>query len=139
MEKLNLLKKQDLIGDILDLYDYVETLERENESLKKERNAEPRRSKKESNNYIDDIMLKKGREQVLNYVTSNWYTVDCKFNEDTEKYDYTPYQKWLEKKLSRERMPKDISFNDFTNYFKNELLDMYMKERKEALKEAKED
>lgn len=137
--KANLFSRQDLISDILDLYDYIEALERENESLKKERNAEPRASKKDDKSYIDDIMLRKGRTQVLNYVLSNWYTVDCNFNEDTEKYDYTPYKKWLEKKVSSERMPKDISFNDFTNYYKDELLELYMKERKEALKEAKEE
>lgn len=135
---LNNITRRDIVGDVLTLFDYVEELERENERLNNERNAEPRRSKKEETNYVDVIMLKKGRAQVLNYVISDWYSVDCRFNEDTEKYDYTPYQKWLEKKVSRERMPKDISFIDFTNYFKDELLDMYMKERKEALKEAKE-
>lgn len=135
---LNNITRRDIVGDVLTLFDYVEELERENERLKDERNVQPKKVKEENTNYIDDIMLKKGRAQVLNYVLSNWYTVDCNFNEDTEKYDYTPYQKWLEKKISNERIPKDISFNDFTTYFKEELLDMYMKERKEALKEAKE-
>lgn len=136
---LNNITRRDIVGDVLTFFDYVEELERENERLKNERNAKPKKVKEENTNYIDDIMLKKGRAQVFDYVISNWYTVDCRFNEDTEKYDYTPYQKWLEKKVSRERMPKDISFNDFTNYFKDELLDIYMKERKEALKEAKEE
>lgn len=135
---LNNITRRDIVGDVLTLFDYVEELERENERLKDERNVQPKKVKEENTNYIDDIMLKKGRAQVLNYVLSNWYTVDCNFNEDTEKYDYTSYKKWLEKKISNERIPKDISFNDFTTYFKEELLDMYMKERKEALKEAKE-
>ena len=135
---LNNITRRDIVGDVLTLFDYVEELERENERLKDERNVQPKKVKEENTNYIDDIMLKKGRAQVLNYVLSNWYTVDCNFNEDTEKYDYTSYQKWLEKKISNERIPKDISFNDFTTYFKEELLDVYMKERKEALKEAKE-
>ena len=135
---LNNITRRDIVGDVLTLFDYVEELERENERLKDERNVQPKKVKEENTNYIDDIMLKKGRAQVLNYVLSNWYTVDCNFNEDTEKYDYTSYQTWLEKKISNERIPKDISFNDFTTYFKEELLDVYMKERKEALKEAKE-
>lgn len=135
---LNNVTRRDIVGDVLTLFDYVEELERENERLKDERNVQPKKVKEENTNYIDDIMLKKGRAQVLNYVLSNWYTVDCNFNEDTEKYDYTSYQKWLEKKISNERIPKDISFNDFTTYFKEELLDIYMEERKEALKEAKE-
>lgn len=135
---LNNITRRDIVGDVLTFFDYVEELERENERLKREKDTKPRKVKEELN-YIDTIMLKKGREQVLNYVLSGWYRVDCKFNENTEKYDYTPYKKWLEKKISVERMPKDISFNDFTNYFKNELLDIYMKERKEALKETKEE
>ena len=134
---LNNITRRDIVGDVLTLFDYVEELERENERLKEERDVKP--TKKDITNYIDDIMLRKGRGQVFNYVLSDWYTVDCRFNDDTEKYDYTPYQKWLEKKVSNERMPKDISFNDFTEYFKKELLEVYEKEKKEALREAKED
>ena len=35
-------------------------------------------------------------------------------------------------------MPKNLSFEDFVTYFKSELLEMYKKEKEEALKEAKE-
>ena len=37
------------------------------------------------------------------------------------------------------RRDKEISFKDFTEYFKNELLELYEKEKKEALKKAKEE
>lgn len=136
---LNNITRRDIVGDVLTLFDYVEELEKENERLKRESNIHHRRTEKENNNCIDEYMLRKGKEQVFDYTINRWYTVDCRFNEDTEKYDYTSYQKWLEKKISHERMPKGISFNAFVGYFKEELMEMYTKEKKEALKEAKEE
>lgn len=134
-----MLRRQDEINNILDLYDQIDILEMENERLK---NAVPNKFKggeKKEKSFIDELMLKKGKAQVLNYAISNWYTVDCDYDEEHDSYNFTPYAKWLEKKVSHERMPKTMSFEDFVIYFKNELSEMYIKEKKEALKEAKED
>lgn len=136
---LNNVTRRDIVGDVLTVFDYVEELERENERLKKEKNVQPRRTKDENKSCIDEIMLKKGKAQVLNYVISGWYTVECSYDEDKDTYNCTSYLKWLEKKISHERIPKEISFKDFTEYFKNELLELYEKEKKQALKEAKEE
>lgn len=135
---LNGITRRDIVGDVLTLFDYVEELERENERLKREQNVQPR-TKDESKSCIDEVMLRKGKAQVLNYVLSNWYTVECSYDEETDSYNCTPYIKWTEKKISNERIPKEISFNAFVGYFKNELMEMYAKEKKEALREAKED
>ena len=136
---LNNIARRDIVGDVLTLFDYVEELERENERLKREQKVQPRRTEKENTNYIDSIMLRKGRAQTLNYALSNWHKVECTYDDETDTYNCTSYLKWLEKKVSNERMPKEISFNDFTKYFKNELLELYEKEKKEALRKAKEE
>lgn len=136
---LNNITRRDIVGDVLTVFDYAEELERENERLKREKNVRPRMSKKESNNCIDEYMLKKGREQVLDYAINRWYTVSCTYDDENDSYNCTPYLKWLEKKISNERIPKAISFNALVGYFKDELLEMYAKEKKQALKEAKEE
>lgn len=131
-----MLKRQDLINDILDLYDYIDVLEMENERLK---NAVPNSFKGgKEKSAIDELMMERGKKEILNYGISGWYTVGCNYNEEEETYNFTPYRKWLENKVCNERIPKTMSFNDFVTYFKNELLEMYIKEKKEALKEAKE-
>lgn len=131
-----MIKRQDLINDILDLYDYIDVLEMENERLK---NAVPKiRSSEKSVSSIDEIMIERGKKETFKDVFRNWNKVKCNYNEDTEKYEFTPFDKWLEHKLDMDDMPKTLSFEDFVCYFKNELQEKYTKEKEEALKEAKE-
>lgn len=131
-----MLKRQDLINDILDVYDYIDVLELENEKLQ---NAVPKiRSAEKSVSFIDMLMIEKGKEEIFRKVFRNWNKVQCKYNEDTEKYEFTSFNKWLEHKLDMDDMPKTLSFEDFVCYFKHELQEKYTKEKDEALKEAKE-
>lgn len=131
-----MIKRQDLINDILDVYDYIDVLEMENEKLQ---NAVPKiRSAEKNVSSIDEIMIERGKKETFKDVFRNWNKVKCNYNEDTEKYEFTPLNKWLEHKLDMDDMPKNLSFEDFVTYFKSELLEMYKKEKEEALKEAKE-
>ena len=136
---LNNITRRDIVGDVLTLFDYVEELEIENERLKREQNVQPRRTKDENKSCIDEFILKKGKAQVFDYVINRWYKVECTYDEETDSYNYTSYIKWTEKKISRERMPKEFSFNMFAGYFNEELMKMYAEEKKEALKKAKEE
>lgn len=131
-----MLRRQDEINNILDLYDYIDALEMENEKLQ---NAVPKiRSAEKNVSFIDKLMIEKGKEEIFKNVFRNWNRVKCNYNEDTEKYEFTPFNKWLEHKLDMDDMPKTLSFEDFVCYFKNELQEKYTKEKEEALKEAKE-
>lgn len=131
-----MIKRQDLINDILDVYDYIDVLEMENEKLQ---NSVPKiRSAEKNISSIDEIMIERGKKETFKDVFRNWNKVKCNYNEDTEKYEFTPLNKWLEHKLDMDDMPKTLSFEDFVTYFKSELLEMYKKEKDEALKEAKE-
>ena len=136
---LNNITRRDIVGDILTLFDYVEELERENEKSKREQNVQPRRTKDENKSCIDEFMLKKGKAQVFDYVINSWYKVECTYDEETDSYNYTSYIEWTENKISQERMPKEFSFNMFVGYFNNELMEIYAKEKKEALRKAKEE
>ena len=136
---LNNITRRDIVGDVLTLFDYVEELEIENERLKREQNVQPRRTKDENKSCIDEFILKKGKAQVFDYVINRWYKVECTYDEETDSYNYTSYIKRTEKKISRERMPKEFSFNMFAGYFNEELMKMYAEEKKEALKKAKEE
>jgi hypothetical protein len=131
-----MLRRQEEINNILDLYDYIDVLEMENERLK---NAVPKiRSAEKSVSFIDKLMIEKGKEEIFKDVFINWNKVKCNYNEDTEKYEFTPFNKWLEHKLDMDDMPKTLSFEDFVCYFNHELQEKYTKEKEEALKEKKE-
>lgn len=131
-----MLKRQDLINDILDVYDYIDVLEMENEKLK---NAVPKiRSAEKNVSFIDKIMIERGKQEIFKLSTSSWNQVACTYDEEADTYNFTSFDRWLEKKISCDRIPSAMSFEDFVTYFKSELLEMYKKEKEEALKEAKE-
>lgn len=131
-----MITRQDLVNDILDVYDYIDALEMENERLK---NAVPKiRSAEKNVSFIDVLMIERGKKEIFNYSISSWQKVNCGYDEEANTYNFTSYDKWLEKKISCDRIPSSMSFEDFTTYFKTELLELYKKEKEEALKEAKE-
>lgn len=131
-----MIKRQDLVNDILDVYDYIDVLEMENERLQ---NNIPKTSNVEKNvSFIDELMIERGKKEIFNYSISSWQKVNCSYDEEANTYNFTSYHKWLEKKISRDRIPSSMSFEDFATYFKTELLELYKKEKEEALKEAKE-
>ena len=131
-----MIKRQELVNDILDLYDYIDVLEMENERLK---NNFPKDYKKEKNVYsIDILMIEEGKKRILEKVLYSWNRTECKYDEETDTYSVTPYIKWLDRKIENKKIPSSMSFEDFITYFKSELLELYKKEKKEALKKAKE-
>jgi hypothetical protein len=135
-EKKKMIKRQDLVNDILDVYDYIDVLEMENERLK---NAVPKiRSAEKNVSFIDVLMIERGKKEIFNYSISSWQKVNCSYDEEANTYNFTSYDKLLEKKISCDRIPSSMSFEDFATYFKTELLELYKKEKEEALKEAKE-
>lgn len=131
-----MIKRQDLINDILDVYDYIDVLEMENEKLQ---NAVPKiRSAEKNVSSIDKIMIARGKQEIFKWSMSSWNQVACTYDEEANTYNFTSFDRWLEKKINCDRIPSSMSFEDFVTYFKSELLDLYKKEKEESLKEAKE-
>lgn len=131
-----MLKRQDFVNNILDMFDDIDALKMENEHLK---NATPKiKTQEKALTFIDVLMIKKGKEEVFKYATYSWNKVDCNYDEESDTYSFTSYDKWLIRKIQREKIPNSMSLYDFTTYFKSELLEMYKKEKEESLKEEKE-
>lgn len=137
MDKEIMLNRQGLISDILDLYDYIDNLERENERLK---SSIPKvKENKKGINFVDLVMIERGKKEIFKEVFRNWNEVKCSFNEDTKKYEFTSFNEWIRYKLDMDDMPRTLSYEDFVCYFKEELQERYTKEKEEALRKFKEE
>lgn len=139
MDKRIMLNRQGFISDVLDLYDYIDELERENERLKNSIPKVTRKEEKKGINYVDMVMIERGKKEIFGEVLRNWNRVQCKYNEDTKRYEFTPFNDWLKHKFDMDDMPRTLSFDDFVGYFKEELQERYTKEKDEALKKFKEE
>lgn len=131
-----MIKRQELVNDILDVYDYIDTLELENERLKGD--IPKVQTQEKVPTFIDILMIEKGKKEVFRYATYSWNQVDCKYDEEADTYNFTSYNKWLSKKIVHDKIPTSMSFEDFIVYFRKELQEMYKQEKEQSLKEAKE-
>lgn len=131
-----MIKRQELVNDILDIYDYVDHLEKEVERLKPYSIKEEKENS-ETLNHIDYLMISIGKQKILDRCLYNWREVKAKYDEENDTYNVTSYNDWLNKKLRRDEIPDNISLDEFRVYFRKELQEMYEKEKLIALNKAK--
>lgn len=132
-----MLKRQDLVNSILDVFDYIDVLKAENENLKN--NVPKVKSEDKNVTFIDALMIEEGKKEVFKNATYHWSKVGCSYDEESDTYNFTSFSNWLKEKISINNIPSSMSYDDFITYFKNELLETYKKEKEEALKQAKEE
>jgi hypothetical protein len=131
-----MIKRQELVNDILDIYDYVDHLEKEVERLKPYSIKEEKENS-ETLNHIDYLMISIGKQKILDRCLYNWREVKAKYDEENDTYNVTSYNDWLNEKLRRDEIPDNISLDEFRVYFRKELQEMYEKEKSIALNKAK--
>lgn len=131
-----MIKRQELVNDILDIYDYVDHLEKEVERLKPYSIKEEKENS-ETLNHIDYLMISIGKQKILDRCLYGWREVKAKYDEENDTYNVTSYNDWLNDKLRRDEIPDNISLDEFRVYFRKELQEMYEKEKSIALNKAK--
>lgn len=131
-----MIKRQELVNDILDIYDYVDHLEKEVERLKPYSIKEEKENS-ETLNHIDYLMISIGKQKILDRCLYSWREVKAKYDEENDTYNVISYNDWLNEKLRRDEIPDNISLDEFRVYFRKELQEMYEKEKSIALNKAK--
>lgn len=131
-----MIKRQELVNDILDIYDYADHLEKEVERLKPYSIKEEKENS-ETLTHIDYLMISIGKQKILDRCLYSWEEVKAKYDEENDTYNVTSYNDWLNEKLRRDEIPDNISLDEFRVYFRKELQEMYEKEKSIALNKAK--
>lgn len=131
-----MIKRQELVNDILDIYDYVDHLEKEVERLKPYSIKEEKENS-ETLTHIDYLMISVGKQKILDRCLYSWREVKAKYDEENDTYNVTSYNNWLNEKLRRDEIPDSFSVDEFRVYFRKELQEMYEKEKSIALNKAK--
>ena len=130
-----MIKRQELVNDILDIYDYVDHLEKEVERLKTYSIKEEKENS-ETLTHIDYLMISIGKQKILDRCLYSWKEVQAKYDEENDTYNVTSYNNWLNEKLRRDEIPDSFSLDEFRVYFRKELQEMYEKEKLIALNKA---
>lgn len=142
------MTKYDFITELLELFDQIDALKRDNEDLrhalqmqfdsKIDDAAAAEGCKQNGGDFAtcDYYALKKGRAEILKDCTYNWK--ECRaWRNDNGEIAATEFDRWLKEKTSR--VPDYMSRKDFAQYFAVELKEMYEEEKADAIARLKED
>ena len=78
-----MIKRQELVNDILDIYDYVDHLEKEVERLKPYSIKEEKENS-ETLTHIDYLMISVGKQKILDRCLYSWREVKAEYDEENE-------------------------------------------------------
>lgn len=133
------MNKNEMIIEIMNLYDELESLRRTKNTpmnndvlVKNDGNQVDEREQR-----INRLMIDIGKKSVLEKASYSWKHVECKYDEDSDIYKVTSFDKWAREKYPKDRIPEFMSYDFFLKYFDEEIRRIYENEKTYALNEAK--
>lgn len=133
------MSRNEVIIEIMNLYDEVERLKTENREAKTYMNAEPIPYEVRDTRYepVINVIMSKGKEKLLDELLSYWKSVTVNYDEDNDIYKAQSYENWLEEKIKKDRIPLNCSYTQVIEYLESDLKAVYKKEKTKALNKAK--
>lgn len=131
-----MLSRNEAIENVLFIYDTIDELAHRNveldETLKRLKSEGGKRGEKEHDD-IADAIYNVGRETIVRKVTYTWRDVRCERVDGVVVYKPDDFETWVKMKVAAADLPEWLCFNDFKEYCGDILLEMYNKERFQAL------
>lgn len=116
------MNKYEFVTELMELFDAIDTLKRDNEDLRHALNRQF--------NMFDYYALKKGREAILEECIYSWK--ECRAcRNDAGEIVTTDFNDWVREKVHR--VPDYMSKKALAEYFAVELKDMYEEEKAKAI------
>lgn len=130
--------RNELIRQILDVFDTVDNLRFDNRLLRGRLEAFERGvpSEVEMIGFMDEQVLKFGREVLVERVLRYWRDVKYDVDDDTGDVSVQSYEKWLDAVVDSAKIPSWCSRDGFYDYFDAELRTIYESECEKAVAEA---
>ena len=129
----------------MNLYDENTRLKNENERLKEDISVYQQidigaeeRPKNNIKTLTDIVLIREGKKAILNNVIYSWKLPYCEYDSENDTYKVTSYKGWLREALNLEKIPRELSLEEFENVFNQDLQKMYAEKKEKAIAERKE-
>ena len=139
------MNKSELILEIINLYDENTRLKNENERLKEDisvyKNIDISADEQPNKNiktHTDVVLIREGKKAILDNVIYSWKLPYCEYKSETDTYNVTSYKGWLREALNIEKIPRELSLEEFELIFYQDLQKMYEEKKEKAIAERKE-
>lgn len=131
------MNKTELITEIINLADKAERYDNLMVTQVKQASEACERKEESGLSEIDRIILKIGKQRVVDGALRYWKEVKVNTDEETGETTVQGYDKWLERAV--QNIPDYISRKEFMIYFDNELREVYEEELEKALDRFEEE
>lgn len=132
-----MLSRNEAVSAVLSFYDRLDELKNRNVSLVETveglKSAAGEMLGEKEHDDIADAIYDTGRENIVKRVTRTWREVSCERVDGVLVYKPDNFEDWVKMKVSSSDLPEWLCFNDFKEYCSDILLEMYNKERCQAL------
>lgn len=129
----------------MNLYDENTRLKNENERLKEDISVYQQidigaeeRPKNNIKTLTDIVLIREGKKAILNNVIYSWKLPYCEYDSENDTYKVTSYKGWLREALNLEKIPRELSLEEFESVFYQDLQKMYAEKKEKAIAERKE-
>ena len=141
------MNKYEFITELMELFDALDTLKRDNEDMRHAMQSQLDTSindaaavddcKRNGGDFamFDYFALKKGRAEILDDCTYSWNRCEA-WRNSAGDIEVTDFDKWITEKIRR--IPDYMSRMDFDQYFAAELKELYAKEKAKAISRLEE-
>lgn len=139
------MTKSEIILGIMNLYDENTRLKNENERLKEDVSvyqqidiSADEQPNKNIKTHTDVVLIREGKKAILDNVIYSWKLPYCEYKSETDTYHVTSYNGWLREALDLEKIPRELSLEEFELIFYRDLQKMYEEKKEKAIAERKE-
>ena len=139
------MNKSEIILGIIDVYDENVRLKNENERLKEDISVYQQidigaeeMPKQNIKTLTDIVLIREGKKAILNNVIYSWKLPYCEYDSENDTYKVTSYKGWLREALDLEKIPRELSLEEFESVFYQDLQKMYAEKKEKAIAERKE-
>ena len=132
------MKKQELILELMNLYDEKEQLERDNRQLQNQLDKPIDNSEDTTLNRLERTLFDVGRKTLFESITRSFYkSVKVSRDEETEEVKAQTYKNWFNNIVVKDRVPVHLSTKEVLDYFEDDFKSLYEEQKKIALEDLK--
>lgn len=134
------MKKQELILEVMNLFEDKEQLEREVKDLKSKMDIPLINNEGNQMNRIDQTIFEIGRKALFEsivYSYSSYKSITVSRDDETEEIVVQTYSDWFKQVVQKEKIPNHLSLKETLDYFEGDFKSLYEEQKKIALEDLK--
>lgn len=130
-----MLSQKEAVIEVLSVYELIEDLKRVNDDMSKRMVCTSEEKKDRESNQLTEKLARYGREMLANKFSYTWNDITaCRSEGEGIWFNPNSFEKWAAKKLKHCKIPSYMNREEVMDALREELFDLYQKEKEEARK-----